>query len=212
MNDFENIDFWAENTDDKVKRLQSESQKLVKDKIIFRKFLEKQHNKVKDIGDLLGVYPTENEQIRIITQKSFNAYALLLYIVEKYNITECYLTTYNIDKNSIQGIKDLIESNNINNIIIVVSDSINFRMPKRAEELKKIAGKNIKIIFTWNHTKIILAKTDENYFVIEGSGNISDNARIEQYLFENCKETYLFHRDWINEIKEQDYKRIEVYE
>jgi len=208
---FESIDFFADTTDETVKRLQNEAEKLVKDSKVIRRFLEKQHNKVSSFSELSSL-PQKNEQIRIITQQSMNAYALLLYIVESTNIQECYLTTYNMDKNTIQGLRAMVDSGIIQKLTLVISDSVNFRMPDRASELKKIAGNGISLIFCWNHTKIILAKSDKNYYVIEGSGNLSDNARIEQYLIEDCEETYNFHKNWIDEIKTKDYKRISIHE
>jgi len=60
---------------------------------------------------------------------------------------------------------------------------------------------NVKTSFYHSHAKIFLAKTKcDKYIVFEGSGNLSDNARLEQYLFENNKETYEFHKNWIENI------------
>lgn len=39
-----------------------------------------------------------------------------------------------------------------------------------------------------------------NHFVFEGSGNMSDNARIEQYLYENNQKTFNFHKQWMNDL------------
>lgn len=209
-----NTDFDFESTNQKVKRLQAESTKIVKDKKIYRKFLQKQYNRVSQIESLTKL-PEDREQIRIITQRSFNAYAILLYLLENLKIDEVYLTSYNIDKNTISGLNDLIASKNINKLKLLISDSINFRMPERAKQLIELAkkNKNVKLVFAWNHTKIILAKTiDSQYYVIEGSGNLSDNARIEQYLFEKCKETYEFHKEWIDEVEFLNLKEVKVYE
>lgn len=38
---------------------------------------------------------------------------------------------------------------------------------------------------------------DNRHIVFEGSGNLSDNARIEQYLIEDNETTYNFHKEWI---------------
>ncbi|MGI8542033.1 MAG: hypothetical protein ACR2MD_00970, partial [Aridibacter sp.] len=155
--------------------------------------------------DLIGKLPKKNEQIRIITQKSFNAFALLLLIIQKYKISELYLAIYRIDKNSVEGLKNLILDGQIKQATIVISSF--FRSSKKAEtwhnNLVEFAQKtkNIKVVYCWNHAKILAVKTVcKQYFVIEGSGNLSDNARIEQYLFENRKETFEFHRDWINDL------------
>jgi hypothetical protein len=205
--------FFDVSVDEKVAALQEQSEKIVKDQKVFRRFLEKQYNRVSDVSELVSL-PKENEQIRIITQKAFNAYALLLYIVERHMIEECYLTTYNMDKNTIMGLETLIQSDNIKKLTILISESVIFRMPARARELKATVRRNdnIRMIFCWNHTKIIACKTDAGHFVIEGSGNLSDNARVEQYLFENCRETYDFHKKWIEAIKDLPYKAVKYFE
>ena len=57
---------------------------------------------------------------------------------------------------------------------------------------------NVKIVFANNHAKVFLAKTKCNkHIVFEGSGNLADNGRIEQYLLENNKTTFDFHKEWI---------------
>ena len=65
----------------------------------------------------------------------------------------------------------------------------------------KYGRSRIKVSFSWNHTKIMCFNVRENYYVIEGSGNLSDNARIEQYLFEKSKTAYEFHREWVLDVK-----------
>jgi hypothetical protein len=93
-----------------------------------------------------------------------------------------------------------MESKQIGSLKIVISDSINFRMPERIREMKAEYEKkrfNFELELVWNHTKIALIKCKENYYVIEGSGNYSDNSEIEQYRFENNKQSYDFHKDWI---------------
>jgi len=42
------------------------------------------------------------------------------------------------------------------------------------------------------------------HIVFEGSGNLSDNARIEQYILENNKQAYEFHKNWIMEAMSED--------
>jgi hypothetical protein len=58
--------------------------------------------------------------------------------------------------------------------------------------------KDVQISFAVNHAKVFIAKTKDNrHIVFEGSGNLSDNARIEQYLIEDNEVTYNFHKQWI---------------
>ena len=199
--------------EEKIRTLENESEKIIKDKTLTRSFLEKQHNRVSAIEELAHL-PKPNQQIRIITQKQFNAYAILLYILESHQIEECYLTTYNIDDNTIKGLELITKAKQITKLTLLVSASISFRMPKRYQQLVDLAttNPNITLILAWNHTKIILAKTKDNYFVNEGSGNLTNNARVEQYLLENCKDTYEFHKEWIESVRNWNYKGNQVIE
>jgi len=99
----------------------------------------------------------------------------------------------------------LYDQSKIKRISIVLSSFFNqTKKPEvAAEELIRFAKKHhsdVKLAFVWNHAKVMGIKSGSNYYIIEGSGNLSDNARIEQYLIENCKETYDFHNEWISEI------------
>ena len=217
MNDFCNIqttDFFNESN---IAELKNQSTKLIKDKKIYRKFLDQQYKRVSSIAELLGKLPEKNEQIRLITQKSFNAFAILLYIAENVNIKELILCSYSMDKNSAEGIKELFEQRNIEKITIILSSFFNqTKKPERFSQiLLKFAKKhdNVKLIFCWNHTKIMAIKTtDSRYFVIEGSGNLSNNARVEQYLFEQSQGMYEFHKSWVDEIVELSGKsEVEIF-
>ena len=189
----------------KTTKLENENRKLLMDKKVYRRFLDKQYNRVSSIDELLGKLPEKNEQIRIITQKSFNAFAILLYIAEKVNIEELILGVFRIDKNSVTGIKELYESMNIKQITIILSSFfIQTKKPEQSAQMLIEFAKdkeNIKIVFCWNHTKIMGVKTnDDKYYIVEGSGNMTDNAKIEQYLFEQSKEMFYFHKSWMEEL------------
>lgn len=56
-------------------------------------------------------------------------------------------------------------------------------------------------------------KTAENYYTVEGSGNLSYNSRIEQYIIDNDISMFEFTKTWINEIKVylQGKKELTIY-
>lgn len=196
-------DTWGENSWSG----KEESKKLVDDAKIYVRFLDKMHNRVNNIEELIQNLPKNNQQIRIITQKSFNAFAILLFIVQNRQVKNVDLAIYRIDKNSVEGLKRLVLDKKIERLRIVISSF--FRTNKRAEIWHNNlvafakANKNVEVCYCWNHAKVMCISTiDNEYYVIEGSGNLSDNARIEQYLFEQCKDTYEFHCKWIKELSE----------
>ena len=104
----------------------------------------------------------------------------------------------------IKNYKSIIDSGDIKCTILLSSFfRENKRYEKWAEELLMYANnkKDVNICFAVNHAKVFIAKTkDLRHIVFEGSGNLSDNARIEQYLIEDNEMTYNFHKEWITNV------------
>ncbi len=164
--------------------------------------------KINSIEEILN-YPKKNEQIRVITQNSFNSYTLLSWIQKQERIKDLVLTTYNMKEAVISAIFEMLTSKKIDSLTIILSDSIRHRTPKRIEQIEDLfhAHKkdfDVRVKLTWNHTKILLAKTDKNFYCVEGSGNLTDNARLEQYCIDNNKAVYDFHLSWIDEAFKKD--------
>ena len=202
---------FSETKNKKVKEVRNKSIKLVDDGKVYRRFLDKQFYRVSKINNLIKL-PEKNEQIRIITQKSFNAFSLLLYLLESQNINECYLTSYNIDVNTIKGLDFLLKEGKIKKITVLISKMLIAASPTSYKMLKDLASDKFNVILCMNHTKMILANTKNKHYVIEGSGNLTAGARIEQYLFEECQETYNFHKNWIENVQEFSPKKdVEKY-
>ena len=158
--------------------------------------------KAKALSDLCKK-PKPNEQFRIITEKQFNAYALILYTLKSELILEMYLAIYRINEPTVSSIIDFIEADKIKKATFVISNFFNQtkRPEKWALQLKAwcdTTKKNVKHIYTHNHSKVLAIRTNKNnYYIFEGSGNMSDNARIEQYIFENNKAVFNFHKQWM---------------
>jgi hypothetical protein len=179
------------------KKLEGKSLKM------FTKNLNIHYNKVSDLENICPL-PKTGEQFRIITEKQFNAFALILRLIEGKDIDEMYLAIYRINESTVKALIELIDSGKIKKGKFVISNF--FNQTKKPEKwaimLKEYCEKNKDFdhVYIHNHSKILACKSGENHYVFEGSGNMSDNARIEQYLYENNKESYEFHKSWMNEI------------
>lgn len=160
--------------------------------------------KAKSFNDLC-VKPRKNEQYRIITEKQFNAYSFILALLDK-QIDELYLAMYRINEPTVDSIIKLIEDGQIKRAVFVISNYFNQtkRPEKWAIKLKEFSKtkENIKHVYTHNHAKVACVKSGGDYYVFEGSGNMSDNARVEQYVYENNKEVFDFHKNWMEAITE----------
>lgn len=159
--------------------------------------------KAKALADLC-VSPKEGEQWRIITEKQFNAYAFIKYLLEREQIDELYISIYRISEPIVESLIDLIKRGRIKNANFILSNFFltTVKSEKWIHKLKEFCDdNNAKAAFVHNHTKIAIAKTSKGKcFVFEGSGNMSDNARIEQYIFEQNEIVYNFHKQWMDEV------------
>lgn len=157
--------------------------------------------KTKNFIDIIGDDLAPNVQYRMVTELSFNAIIVIEYLLKRYELIEIYIAVYRMNLLSVNKLKSIIEKGNIQCSILLSSF---FRENKKyerwCEELITYSNtkENVNVSFAVNHAKVFLAKTKDNrYIVFEGSGNLSDNARIEQYLIEDNEITYNFHKEWI---------------
>lgn len=157
--------------------------------------------KTKNFTDVIGNELAKNVQYRLVTENSFNAIIVLDFLLKKYELIEIYIAVYRMNERSVNKLKSIIDSDNISCSILLSSF---FRENKKYERwaedliMYSTKKKNVNVVFAHNHAKVFLAKTKDNrHVVFEGSGNLSDNARIEQYLIEDNETTYNFHKEWI---------------
>lgn len=177
-------------------------------------YTESHMQKIKNF-DEIGFLPKKGQQIRLVTQKSFNMYTIMLKILEKESVfEELYLSSFNIKGIVIDTVFEMVKSKQALKLRILLSQTVRARMPQRIIQLEKHmlqTMEDVKIKLNWNHTKITLVKTKKNFYVLEGSGNLSDNAQIEQYLFENNEKMYNFHKEWMeNSFKKNCFKMEEI--
>lgn len=202
---FDEVDFWAETQTQDGKQISGST--IIDSKAQKRiiKNNEVHFIKAKALSDLCGI-PKKNEQFRIITEKQFNAYAVILNLIENNEIDEIHLAIYRINQPTVESLISFIECGKIKKASFVISNFFNqTKKPELwAKRLRSYCetNQNCKHAYTHNHSKVLCVKIADDYFVFEGSGNMSDNARVEQYLYENNKDAFDFHKSWINEIIE----------
>ena len=160
--------------------------------------------------------PKQGEQLRIITKRSFNAIAFVKMIADECVIEDAVFVVYSINYEAAKLINDLIESGRIKRATILISNLRN-KAHRTKEQLTKdmfVDNEKIKLIFASSHAKIIAIRTKNDHYVIEGSGNLSYNSRIEQYVIDNDKDMFLFTKNWIDEIIQflNGKKELKIYE
>lgn len=104
------------------------SEKLIDDKAIKRnaKSLDIHTIKARQLSDLCG-QPKKGEQWRIITEKQFNAFNLILDVIQGRMIEELYIAIYRINEATVNTIKELITGgtypkSDIRNLKLLLAD------------------------------------------------------------------------------------------
>lgn len=174
-------------------------------KIKFEKTIRKQ---VEGFKGIIAQFPESGQTIKIVTSKSFNALSVVSEIVSRSEVDEFYLAIYRMN---IQAVEYLIQlskekPDTVFNIIL----SSFFRENKKYERWTKNlidhceTQTNTRLFFGSSHAKVLaISDKNGNFYVFEGSGNLSDNARIEQYTFENSRESFEFHKAWMEWLLEK---------
>lgn len=147
------------------------------------------------------IIPAENHITLIRTQSQLNIFTLFLRFIEEYgSIDFLSIQTYTFDENTILALNQLLESGKIQKLQIIMTETCNFRLPKIYLLLKELFqnNKNVNLVFYWIHSKVNLIKCNQNYFLLDGSGNFSMNAQVEHYNIINSQNLFEEELKWQN--------------
>lgn len=164
--------------------------------VLRTKFLRKHEAKIESLKNLLGTTPAEGEAVFLYTLKSFNAFTFIVYVIKHVGvIEELCLSTYSLNERILTSMVKWYDKGQIKRIQLSISDSIRHRMPKVYDLIElQSQSRDFTVNYCWNHSKITLMKTAEASFVVEGSGNFSENAMHEQYIWMNDPKVYAFRK------------------
>lgn len=166
---------------------------------LYRKFAEKTMQVIRKVEEI-GL-PKKGWQTRIITMKAFNSVAIIKLIADKESISSAKLVIFAINQKAARTLIELKEGGRLNNCRLVISDIRNAGIKDKSKAVTMLEP-HFKIDFLKSHAKISVLETRAgNYYTIEGSGNFSYNARLEQYIIDNDKRLFDFSEEWIKEIQ-----------
>lgn len=152
--------------------------------------------------------PSNNEHFFLQSDTAFNAFTFIPFICKNVRIKQLYASTYSISRRVIDALFELHEKGVVENITLMISDSMIKRNPIVIDNLMAMTKKkpNFTVQYAWVHAKVCIIETHhQDYYVIEGSGNWSENAQYEQYLFANSKGLYDFRLQLFTNINLKKY-------
>lgn len=158
------------------------------------KYLAAHYQKVASVKKDLKRLPESEEFFFLQSDNSFNAFTLVSVVLEHQSAKRLFATTYSINQRVINALVELHQNGMVDEITLLVSDTMLRRNPVITDLLAAVNREyaNLNVLFAWVHAKVCLIETKENNYVIEGSGNWSENAYYEQYTFANSKGLYDF--------------------
>lgn len=155
---------------------------------------------IENLQDLTGQLPAPGEIFFLWSLKSFNAFSFIKYVItDRGKLDELVLSTYNITRVIFETLMRLVDNGLIDHLHLTLSDVAKSRFPQIYDLVNGESAKrdHVEVLYMWNHSKVSLMRSGDDYFIAEGSGNFSENARHEQYIFMNNKDIYEFRRGWI---------------
>ena len=161
------------------------------------KYLLGHYQKLKRLDRDLQRLPEEEEFFFLQTDGAFNAFTFIPFVCRSMSIKELYASTYSISRRTIEALVELHDAGKVDKITLLISDSMRKRNPVTMDLLFALASSrpNIEVKFAWVHAKVCLLRTISGFYCIEGSGNWSENAHYEQYVFANSKGLYDFRKE-----------------
>jgi hypothetical protein len=151
----------------------------------YKKFVEKTYQVIQQVEEI-GL-PKANEQIKLITFRSFNAVLFLKYIAELEGVENCQIVVYSINGEAAVLIDGMIKSGLIDSCQILMSNLRN-KAHREKEQITRdlfVENQKVDLFFASSHAKILSIKTKKgNYYSLEGSGNMSYNSRVENYCLD----------------------------
>lgn len=166
-----------------------------RDAALTAQFLAFHHQKIGKLKELAGKLPNCDEGLFLWTNRSFNAFTFIPYIIEHEGVIhELIITSYSVSIDVLNAICQLMDEGRVHRVRLFISDSIRSRLPRVTDLLDSLilARANLEVRYAWNHSKILLAKTEWSWLVVEGSGNFAKNAQFEQYAVFNSRNLYDF--------------------
>jgi len=181
---------------------------------IFEKYCKKHYAIISHLYQI-GL-PKKDHQLRIITKRNFNAVQMINYIAINDTILDLKIAIYSINYNAALILIKLLDNHQIKKMEVLMSNLRNKAHREKEEIIKNLFIKHsrIDIFYCSSHAKLFSCQTEKNnFYTLEGSGNMSNNSRIEQYVIDNDEKLYEFTCQWFKEIKEflKNKKELEIH-
>lgn len=186
-----------------VKKMKSKERKLF--------FID---DEVEQLDVLLRNPPTKQECYKMLSVGGgFSSIGLIKYIAELEPVKEMYVSTFRIGRKQFDVLTELKDKGKLGKCVFITSQTqqkvdgamfyngTTYNYYEYICEKCRDYGWTIKTYD--NHSKLILMRTEKNFYVVETSSNLNENPKMEQFNFENDESLYEWYKQlFIELIKE----------
>lgn len=166
------------------------------------RFLQSRCMQIKHINDLKMQFPTPGELVIIQTENAFSAFDYVLYMINHFKVLdELVLSTFNLGEKVAESFIYQIKNKSILEATIVINNK--FRASdndrKKFDDIQTLSKENykVKLHFAQNHTKNILVRIKDKYYVWFGSGNSANNSEMEDYIWIESESIFNFKKQFL---------------
>jgi len=151
------------------------------------------------LAEMLTTLPQPGTSYHVISSGNFDFWTYVPHIVNLAgHIDDFYCSTWTLNRYVAEEMLELFDQKKILKINMLTG--LYFKRRESAVYATLLQGlveRGQRYIAFLNHTKIMLLEKDPDYFVIEGSANLTANPRVEQFILSNHKGLYNFHKEWM---------------
>ncbi|HEY3320864.1 MAG TPA: hypothetical protein VGP72_10405 [Planctomycetota bacterium] len=155
------------------------------------------------LKELLPKPPAAGECIHLISNGKFDYYTFVGILLDWLggSCDEFYGSTWTMNRNNANDLLALIDAGKIKRATVAtgvyflkreqaVANTILLGLRERGQRFK-----------AWeNHAKVLLMTNGQDWYSVEGSANWTANPRTEQNIVLNDRQTYEFHKGWLEEM------------
>ena len=165
---------------------------------------------VRDLFELTNdQLPLNGEVFKLISLTGgFSSISFIKAVAKKEIIIELTASTLRIGEKQFKYLSELKNEGRLESALFFIgalmkTDNDKDDKYNYYQKFNKICNENDwKRVIVNNHSKVILMRTNKNYYILETSSNLNENPKIEQYSFENDYSLYEFYYDFFQALKE----------
>ncbi|MDD3538490.1 MAG: hypothetical protein WC145_12715 [Aliarcobacter sp.] len=157
--------------------------------------------KKETLDDLIKELPEEGEYVHLVSNGKYDYYTFIPVFIDKLgHIDELWGSTWTMNRSNCEDLFNQFDAGKIAGMNIITG--LYFKRRETAVYASLVEGmakRKQKVISCNNHAKVVLIRTDDKYYVIEGSANWTGNPRIEQNVLVQSRDLFEFHKGWMEE-------------